>query len=151
MSPRLPLEQALVQAGLFDPHQVQSATAHQRKWGGSLEHALVELGLASESALMPEVARHFGVTYVEIGSRAIPPEVVRLVPERLIRSRKVFPVALGTESRLGPLTLATTEPLNLDLLDEVAFVTGKTVRLALASDRDIGAAIERYLGVGPPG
>src|SRR5690348_18501193 len=101
MSPRLPLEQALVQAGLIDAHQMQSATAHQRKWGCRLEQAVVELGFVSESALMPEVARHLGVTYVEIGSRAVPPEVVCLVPERLIRSRKVFPVALGTESRLG--------------------------------------------------
>jgi MshEN domain len=40
----------------------------------------------------------------------------------------------------------TSEPQNLATLDEVAFASGKKVKAALASERDVEQAIERHLG-----
>ena len=114
-----------------------------------MERSLVELGFVTERALMMELARRLGVPFVEIGTRYIGREIVHLVPERFIRSRKVFPIGLGTESRFGPVIVATNEPDNLAVLDEVAFATAKTVEPMLASERDIDEAIVRYLGAAP--
>ena len=146
------VEQILVQAGLIDVFQLQSVLGYQRHWGGPVAQAVVDLGFAAEPAVMAAVAHHLGVPYWEIGERTVGPEIVRLVPEKLVRLRKVFPVSLGP-SRRGPLVLATADPLNLTVLDEVAFVTGKAVEPVLTSERDIQRAIERYLGSegGPPG
>jgi type IV pilus assembly protein PilB len=142
----LPFEQILTQAGLIDAHQMQSALGYQRQWGCPLSQAVVDLGFAAEPAVMAALAHHRGVQYREIGDQTVGAEIVRLVPEKLIRLRKVFPVALGTSPR-GPLVLATADPLNLTVLDEVAFATAKTVEPVLTSERDVERAIERHLGV----
>jgi Type II secretion system (T2SS), protein E, N-terminal domain len=141
----LPLGQLLVEAGRIDTVQLSSALAHQRQWGGRLGGALVALGFVAEPELLAVLARQLGVPCVVLGDRYLPPDVVGLVPEKLVRAHKVLPIALATESRRGPLIVATGEPQNLTLLDEIAFVTGKTVKAVLAGDRDLDRAIERHL------
>jgi type IV pilus assembly protein PilB len=143
---RLPIGQLLVQAGHVDVWQLQSALAHQRCWGGRIGEALVRLGFLTEPVLLAEVARQHGVPHVEIGERIVAPAIVRLVPEKLIRARKVFPIAYASQPRRGLLVVATSKPQDLTVLDEVAFASGKTVNAALASDRDIERAIERHFG-----
>ncbi len=135
-----------MQAGHVDVWQLQSALAHQRCWGGRIGEALVRLGFVTEPVLLAEVARQHGVPYVEIGERIVAPAIVRLVPEKLIRARKVFPIAYASQPRRGLLVVATSKPQDLAVLDEVAFASGKTVNAALASDRDVERAIERHFG-----
>jgi hypothetical protein len=60
----------------------------------------------------------------------------------------VLPVELLTETRRGPLLVATSEPLDFGVLDEVAFVSGKVVRPLLASKVQLDVAISRVLGLG---
>jgi len=138
--------QLLVQAGYIDVWQLQSALAHQRFWGGKIGEALVRLGFISESVLLTELGRQIGVPYVEIGDREIDPAVLRIVPEKLIRARKVLPIAYAPQPRRGLLVIATARPQDLAVIDEVAFVSGKLVKPALASDGDVERAIERHLG-----
>ena len=146
----IPIGQILVQKGYIDPWQVQSALAHQRCWGGRLGEALVKLGFISEPVLLTELARQLGVAYVEIGNRQIPDAVVRLVPEKLIRARKVFPAAFAWQGKRNLLVVVTSEPQNLVALDEVAFASGKKVKAALGSESDVEQAIERHLGPTAP-
>ena len=150
MESSAPIGQLLVQRGYIDNWQLQSALAHQRSWGGRIGESLVKLGFMSEPVLLTEIARQLRVPYVQIGDRCLPQALVRLVPEKLIRARKVFPVAFAWRDRRSLLVVATAEPQNLIALDEVSFASGKTVKAALAGDRDITLAIERHLGP-PPG
>ncbi len=144
-SSRIPIGQMLLRAGRIDPWQLQSGLAHQRRWGGRLGGVLVGLGFVSEQAVLTEVARQLGVEYVELAGRSVPMEVLRLVPEKIVRARKALPIALASESRRGPLVVAMAEPQNLATLDEIAFVSGLAVRPALASERDLDRAIARHL------
>ena len=149
MTSHLPIGQILVERGYIDPWQLQSALAYQRSWGGPLGEALVALGFISEPVLLAEVARQLDVPYIHIGNRRIPDAVVRLVPEKLVRARKIFPVAFAWQGKRNQLLVITTEPQNLVALDEAAFASGKKVRAVLGSDRDIEQAIERHLGPAP--
>jgi type IV pilus assembly protein PilB len=100
----------------------------------------------SEPVLLTEIGRQLGVPYVEIGDRDIDPAVIRLVPEKLIRLRRLLPIAYAPQPRRGLLVVATARPQDLAALDEVAFASGKVVKSALASDEDVERAIERHLG-----
>lgn len=141
----------LVRDGRIDSIQLQSALAHQRRWGGRLGRAIIHLGFMKEPALLEVVGQQLGVPVVEIGDRAIPPEVLRLVPERLVRERRVLPLARMSESRRGPLIVAFAEPGNLAVVDEIAFATGMQIRPALASESDLDRAISRHLdGIATP-
>ncbi len=146
MTSYVPIGQYLVEAGRIDAAQLSSALAQQRRAGGRLGECLVSLGHISESLLFTELARKHGVSYVLLGDYRVDPAVVRLVPERLIRARKVFPVAQVRDQGRLTLLVATSAPQDLALLDELAFATGMRIRVALASDRDIAHAIERHLG-----
>jgi len=147
---RLPIGQLLIRQGRIDSWQLQSALAHQKRWGGRLGEAIVGMGFVPEQVVLSEVARQLEVPYLEMTDRYVAPAIVRLVPEKLIRSRKIFPVALASQSRRGPLVVATSEPQNLAALDDVVFATGLAVKAVLASDRDIERAIARHLDVLDP-
>lgn len=148
MTSYVPFGQFLLNAGRIDAAQLASALALQKEAGGRLGESLVSLGHISESQLFTELARKHGVSYVLLGDYRVDPAVVRLVPEKLIRTRRILPIAQLQEQGRATLLVATSSPQNLALLDEVAFAAGMRVRGALASDRDIGLAIERHLGSG---
>jgi hypothetical protein len=143
---REPTENLLLRAGHVQAWQVQRAAAHQRRAGGTVVEALIALGYVSEQTALTEVARELGVPYRDLSHLYVPPEIVALVPERLVRARKVFPIDVVAESRRGPLILATSAPHDLTVLDEVAFASELNVRPVLSSAADIERAIERYLG-----
>jgi type IV pilus assembly protein PilB len=147
---RVPIGEMLVKQGRIDAMQLQSALAHQRQWGGRLGRALVALGFVSERVLLQAVGEQLGIPFVEIGSRPVEPRVVHLVPEKLIRSRRVVPLELVAGSRRGPLLVALSEPDNLATLDEIAFATGMSVKPVLAAEADVDAAIARLLGAPRP-
>ena len=146
VAPRIPIGQLLVRSGRVDSVQLSFALAHQQKWGGRLGDALIALKLVSEPELLTELARQHGVQYAQIGERFVPAEIVRLVPQRFIRARRVFPIALGPDHRRGRLFVATSEPQNLPMLDEVAFLSGMAVQPVLVGDRDLDEVIKRHLG-----
>jgi len=142
---RVRIGEMLVQQGRIDAHQLESALAHQRRWGGRLGNAIVHLGFMKEHAVLEVVGGQLGVPFVAIGDRHVPPQVLALVPQKLIRARKVLPLARLTETRRGPLVVALPDPSDLHALDEVAFATGMEVKPVLASEADLDEAIARLL------
>lgn len=138
----------LVSGGQIDAAQLDSALAHQRQWGGRIGQALVRLGFLTEERLLDAVGRQLGAPFVVIGERMVPPAVVGLVPRKLIRARRVFPLEKLAEHRRGPLVVAFADPADLTAADEIAFVTGLAVKAVLAAEWDIERAISRHLGDG---
>ena len=142
---RVRIGEMLVQQGRIDGAQLESALAHQRRWGGRIGRAIVHLGFMREDALLQAVGQQLGVPFVEIGDRHVPRHVLALVPPKVIRGRRVLPIARLSETRRGPLVVALADPANLVALDEVAFATGMAVKPVLASEPDLDAAIARLL------
>ncbi len=143
--PRTRIGELLVAQGRIDALQLESALAHQRQWGGRIGSAIVRLGFLGEPALLDALGLQHGVPVVEIGERHIPPAVLRLVPERLMRARKLVPLARLSDGSRGPLVVALADPGDLVALDEVAFATGMQVNPVLASEGDIERALARVL------
>jgi hypothetical protein len=142
---RVRIGELLVQRGNIDTVQLQSALAHQRRWGGRLGRAIVQLGFMKERPMLETLAEQLGVPLVEVADRPIPPRVLALVPEKLIRSRKVLPLELEGIGRRGGLVVALADPADLRVIDEISFATGMTVHPVLGSEQDIDAAIALHL------
>jgi len=142
---RMPLGELLKQQRLIDDLQLRSAIAYQRKWGGKIGQAFVRLGFMDEPVVLENVARQIGVPFVAIENRIISPEVIKLVPEKLMRQRRIIPLALLSENRRGPLIVALSQPDNLHVLDEIAFATGLLIKPVMASEEDIERALARHL------
>jgi type IV pilus assembly protein PilB len=143
---RIRIGELLLSRGRIDELQLQSALAHQRRWGGRLGRAVIHLGFMDEVSLLEVLGDQLGSPFVTIGGRYVDPAVLALVPQKLIRTRKVLPLAKLAEGRRGPLVVALSDPGDLAVLDEIAFVTGLAIKPVLATERDIDAAIRRLLG-----
>ncbi|HTN52771.1 MAG TPA: hypothetical protein VML50_10250 [Anaeromyxobacter sp.] len=142
---RVRIGEMLVQQGVIDAIQLESALAHQRRWGGRIGRSIVHLGFLNEPAVLAAVGAQLGVPFVEIGDKLIPPQVLALLPEKLIRGRRVLPLSLLSEGRRGPAVVALSDPADLLLLDEITFAAGMQVKPVLAGDADLDQAIARHL------
>ncbi len=148
--PRLPIGQMLIQRGRIDAAQLESALAHQRRWGGQLGRAVVHLGFISEAALAETVAEQQGVPFVALEGRTVPPQLLSLLPSKLMRTRRVLPLARLAEHRRGPLLVAVPDAGDLHVLDEIAFATGLDVRPVVAAEGDLEKAIARHVADAAP-
>jgi len=144
-SPPLRLGERLVQGGRLSRPELARALAFQKRRGGRLGEVLVKLGLVPEAVVQGVLARALGVACLDLHGRRVPPAIVRLVPEELIRRRGVLPVALLSRPAGTRLLLATSEPGDAALLGEVARASRHVVTPVLASAREIRRAIERSL------
>jgi hypothetical protein len=142
---RLRLGEMLVQRGCIDAVQLQSALAHQRRWGGRIGRSIVQLGFMQERAVLQNVGEQMGVPFLDVASLEVPRDVLALIPQRIIRSRKALPVQRVGAGRRGPLVVAVPDPFDLPMLDELAFVTGMAVKPVLAAEADLDRAIARLL------
>jgi type IV pilus assembly protein PilB len=146
---RIRIGERLVNDGAIDAAQLESALAHQRHWGGRLGQAIVRLGFLSEARLLEAVGAQIGAPLVVIGDRVIPPQVLALVPARILRARRAIPLEKLTEHRRGPLVVAFADPSDLGSVDEIAFATGLAIKAVLAAEWDVDQALDRHLGGGP--
>lgn len=143
---RVRIGEMLMRQGRIDELQLQSALAHQSRWGGRLGRAVVHLGFLEEATLLEVLGEQLGTPFIVIGDRPVEPRVLALIPQKLIRGRRVLPLARLAESRRGPLVVALAEPGDLGVIDEIAFASGLDVRPVLATEADLDQAIERLLG-----
>jgi hypothetical protein len=103
----------------------------------------------TEGQLLAVLGEQAGVPFIHIGNRVIARAIMQLVPEKLMRRRNVLPLAAPAD--LGPrqLLVATSTPMDLFLLDEIAFAAGMRVKPVMALDGDIAQAVERHLRMAP--
>jgi len=143
------IEQHLKTTGRIDAWQIRSAEGYQRRWGRSFEQAIVELGFMTVHDVLLETAQFMGVPYIRIDSRAITRDAIRSLPEKLIRARKVMPLAITGDPRRGSLVVAMTNPRDLAALDEIRFAARIAVQPVLASESEIDQAIGAHFGKAP--
>jgi hypothetical protein len=134
------LGEVLIEAKLIDENQLEAALAYQRKWGCKLGHAIAELNFAEEFEIAATISRMIKVPYVNIFSESFSDEELKKVKESLVRKYEIIPVKkVGTT-----LDVAMSDPSDLDVIADIQFATGCTVRPLLALESEITAFIRQY-------
>lgn len=139
-SARRRLGQLLVEASLLSEEQLKAALLEQRKWGGRLGRTLVEMGFVTETAMVAVLAAQLQLRTIDLDAAALPRRVVDHLRLDLAERYGVFP--LGAEG--NTLFLATSDPTNLEQLQELAFATAKRVQVAVTTASSIDRAIRKY-------
>ena len=138
------LGEMLVEAGVIGEPQLHAALAHQRQWGGRLGAILVELKLASEESIVDALALKFGFDVARL-DRLEPysfGQAKALVTRDYATRNHVFPISADT----GVLVVAMSDSANLSLSDELAFKSGRRVKVCIAGENAIRAAITAHYG-----
>ena len=127
------LGEILLERGLIDSDQLNSALAHQRQWGMRLGTALVAKGFVAEGALTRILSESLGIPMVDLSRVVVDPKALALVSRRTCEAHDVLPLGFKEEpNRRKILLLAMADPLNATVIDEIGFTNDCIVKPAIA-------------------
>jgi type IV pilus assembly protein PilB len=122
------LGELLTEWGAVSAKDVTKALEHAKKQNLRLGEALIDLKLASDTAVYKALATQHNMEFIDLDKNSVPPNAVSLVPDDLMRKYLILP--LGTEN--GRLRIAVHDPLDLEMLDILRFRLHKEIRTVLA-------------------
>jgi len=133
------LGQMLVDAGVLLAEQLAAAQEAARVERQPLGRILVRHGLVLSHDLATLTAINLGLAMVDLRSESIQREAVSKVPEEVARKYMVLPVNVQGHE----LTIAMSDPTDLQLLQDLAARTGCTIVPVITTDEDIQEHIDR--------
>jgi general secretion pathway protein E len=144
---RRPLGEILIAAGLTTSEMVAAALARADKTGEPVGEALVALGAVSTENVLQGIALQYNLPYLFRGELPSVLPVLKAVSPKYLRHYTVCPVSVDD----GVLTVATADPLNPLIVDDLRQSTGLDVRIVVSPAAAIIEAIDRtYDGAATP-
>ncbi|MGZ3460592.1 MAG: GspE/PulE/PilB domain-containing protein, partial [Archangium sp.] len=135
-----------VASGLLASAQVEAVLASQARWRCRLGEAAVRMGLLGPEQLLVSLAQQLQVPFIRReGLERVPRGVLRCVSARVLERLRVCPLRVERHhGGRGTAFVATSEPGNLGVLDDLAFATSCTVRPVIALADDIEHVLRRH-------
>jgi len=134
------LGELLIERGVISKGQLEEALDCQRNKGGLIGEILVELGFVKEEDIAQALTAQYGFPYLPLCNYEVNPEVAHIVPRRVARQYLVLPI-----DKIGNnLTLAMSNPLNIQAVEDVELLTGCNVQAFVSTSSDIKKAIDKY-------
>ena len=130
----------LLREGLITQEQLDHALAEQKNTGARLGYLLVKEGVVREIEITKMLARQYRVPAVDLSRFEVDPKLVKLVPSEVALKHTVLP--LKREGRT--LTVAMAEPTNVQVTDDLKFITRFDIFPVIAGEYTLRNAIERY-------
>jgi type II secretion system protein E len=141
-----PLEQILLAAHVITPEILQDARARARQNHERLGDALVAMGAAAPEDVLRALAAQQGLPFLPADELPSSPPIIQSLSPKYLRQYKVCPVAVDGST----VTMATADPTNPQLLDDLRQTLGLKVSLCVAPPAAILDAIERAYSASTP-
>jgi len=138
------LGELLQEAGVIDEDQLEHALKIHRQTGKQLGRVLVDTNLVEESELIKYLAINLGVESVDLGSEALQfqSDAVLMVPER--QARRFNLIAFKLDDDKETLHVACANPADVIALDTIKSITGKQVKVYIATRVGIADSIDKH-------
>jgi type IV pilus assembly protein PilB len=132
----------LVETGKLTEEQLHDALRYKEEHNTYLGKAIVTLGFLTEKELAELLSVQLGIPYLNLLTYDIQDDVLRIVDEKFALRHKIMPLFFIENT----ITVATADPLNVQMVDELSQKTGMDVNLVLATESDIEQAIDLFYG-----
>jgi type IV pilus assembly protein PilB len=129
----------LVERGIITSKQLEEALEEQQSTGRFIGEILVSRGVASEEKVAQCLSEQLGFAFVDIFQMSIEPKAKELVPEEVCEKLCAIPLYLVQDN----LTVAMSNPLNIQAIDEIQATSGCRVRPVFGCPTAIRHTIER--------
>ncbi|HEV2972869.1 MAG TPA: ATPase, T2SS/T4P/T4SS family [Pirellulales bacterium] len=137
--------QVLVDLGFIGDDQLaEIQQEHERNPEESLGRIAEQMGYINDEQLAQALSEQFGLKMIYLAELPIPANVLASVPEAMAQLYRVVPVSLEG----NVLTIATCDPQKLSVEDELRTFLGFDIRSAVATERDIQKALDKYYAGG---
>ncbi|MFH1655091.1 MAG: ATPase, T2SS/T4P/T4SS family [Candidatus Omnitrophota bacterium] len=137
---RKPIGEYLIEKGVVTPWQLQEAMKEQLSSGDQIGKILTRLGYVDEKKLMSTLSQQLKIPFVDLKTYNFDLEVVNMIPERLAKKHNVIAI-----SRIDSiLEVATSDPLNVLVIDELRSVTKHEISAVMSTETGIKEAINMF-------
>ena len=133
------LGEMLVENGVITQRQLEEALKEQGATGRFIGEVLVSRSAASEQQVTQSLSEQLGFAFVDLANMAIEPEARDAVQEELCSKHIAVPLFIVQNT----LTLAMSNPLDIEAIDEFQVASGFRVKPVFACPTAIRNAIEK--------
>jgi len=135
------LGEYLVKAGKISEQQLSSALERQVTMGGRLGTNLIEMEFLSETDLTQFLSKKLNIPSIQSDELdKIDDSLIQLIPRELALKYGVVPLRRDRNH----LNVALLDPTDLEMIDELRFITGCIIKPHIASEARIRTALERH-------
>jgi type IV pilus assembly protein PilB len=127
---------------ITDEQQELLVDEQQQHSGQLLGKVAIDMGLVSEDQLAQALAEQLSLHTVAIGDVTISKDVLAMVTAPMAQMYRIIPIEFDGET----LTIAMCDPQNLGVQDELRTFLGFSIRVMVATESAMMAALERYYG-----
>src|SRR5438094_6449289 len=142
--PQKRLGERLLEAGYISQTQLDLALREQKRRGGLIGQVMVGLGFVPQEIVSAFVAKESATKFVNVNRCVIDKAVLQLVPFDTAKRLK----ALLLSQENGTLTVALADPCDVVAIDTLQQLTGLTLEVVSAPERDILNCLELHYGTG---
>ena len=136
--------QVMVEKGLVTVEDIDTAERLREDQGLRLDQALIQNGALSEQDFLKVMGERLDFEIVDLPNATIEDEAIRSLPSRFVYRNHLAPIAREN----GMLKVATSDPFDLYVFDEIKLLTGLQVSPVLAPRDEIDKVIKDHYGVG---
>ncbi|HVJ64552.1 MAG TPA: type IV-A pilus assembly ATPase PilB [Bdellovibrionota bacterium] len=115
----------------------------QKEQRRSLPEILIAESIVDEQTLLEFFAKNYKLTVLDVTHVAADRDIEALVPGEFCAKHNVLPVGKRGET----LVIATSDPTNVQVIDELKFRTRMRIEFVLATASSLRSVIERNYGV----
>ncbi|MCG9713105.1 Flp pilus assembly complex ATPase component TadA [Shewanella insulae] len=141
MKPKLKMRlgDLLVQEAIISEAQLGQALAEQKNTGKKLGRTLIDLSCITEEQLLKFLSQQLHIPFLDISRRAIPPQVVNLLPE--VQARRYR--ALAVEDNGDHVLVAMSDPADLQAMDNIeVLLAPKAIKIAVVTETQLLEAFD---------
>ncbi len=136
------LAELLVKERLVPSSDLERCMRLQKEQRRTLSEVLISESVVDEQTLIEFFSRQYKLTILDVTLVSPDADVEALVPGELCAKYNILPVGKRGET----LVIATADPTNIQVVDELKFRTRKRIEFVLATPSDLRIAIERLYG-----
>lgn len=133
----------LLDRELITRQQLDDAIHEQARSGERLDRVLMRMGVVDRTQVLRAVGEQLRLEVVDLADLTVRQDVLESLPAKLVFRHHCVPIAKHEDT----LTVATSDPFQLVIHDELSMHSGCAVELVLADDEDLRAFIRAHYGV----
>jgi type IV pilus assembly protein PilB len=133
------LGELLIETGLISAENLGKALTLQKDSNKRLGQVLVGMNLISEEEIAFGLAMQLRIPYIDLSNFEIDRKVIESIPEEVARKFCCIPLSLKNNI----LDVAMSDPLDLNMLKDLQFITGYTIQPAISTTSQILETIQK--------
>lgn len=133
----VPIGQILLENGYITKQHLEDALVKQKETGKKLGDMLLDLGYVSETQLAQALSQRLKVPFIDLTTTKIESDAVKKIPEAVAKKNTVIAFKINN----GRLYVATNDPVNFYIFEELKIQTGMEIHAMLATKSSITEAI----------